>query len=110
MKALIAGLLISTIALPASAEETCADAPPDVTGESVCLEQGEPAPFRARALSFPEHLRREKVNARNADLWDGITKGDAVVVSKPVFFVVVAGGAAAVVAAIMLGIVATTRR
>src|SRR5262245_65815362 len=84
MKKLLAVLL--AVAVPAAAEETCADAPPNVTGDSACLEQGEPAPFRARALSFPEHLRREKVNERNATLWADVTQGDVVVVSKPAFY------------------------
>lgn len=105
MKKLLAVLLV--VALPAFAEETCAELATkgvtDVTGESVCLEQGEPAPFRARALSFPEHLRREKVNERNADLWEGVTHGDVVVVSKPALYTLIAGSTASVVALIVLG-------
>jgi len=100
---LMLALLSVYLALPAHAEETCADGPPDITGESVCLEQGEQVPFRARALSFPEHVRREKINARNADLWDGVTKGDVVVVSKPALYALIAGGTAALVASIVLG-------
>lgn len=103
--------LMLCVALPAFAadpvdapkEELCVDGPADVPDASVCLEIGETAPFRARALSFPEHQRRERINARNADLFDGITRGDVVVVSKPAFYALIAGGTAAVVASIVLG-------
>lgn len=90
--------------------ETCADGPADVTGASVCLEQGQLAPFRARALSFAEHQRREKIDSRNADLWDGITKGDVVVVGKPAFYALIAGGTAAVLASITLAVVVATKK
>lgn len=117
MKKLIALLLC--VALPAFAAdtpadapkvETCADGPADVPGASACLEPGQPAPFRARALSFAEHQRREKIDARNADLWDGITQGDVVVVSKPAFYVMIAGGTAAVITSIVLGGLAASHK
>lgn len=104
MRKLTALLLV--VAVPAFAEETCAEVRaslPDVPGTSTCLEPGEPAPYRARALSLPEHQRREKVNARNADLWDSVMLGDALVVSKPLFYSLIVGGTAAVFASILLG-------
>lgn len=111
--------LLLCVALPAFAAdppsdapkaETCADGPTDLPGVSVCLEQGQPAPFRARALSFPEDMRRERINERNATFYTDVTKGDVVVVSKPAFYALIAGGTAAVVTAIVLGGLAASHK
>lgn len=115
MKTFIAALLTSSLAFadppapdaPTKDEETCASlvarGVADDPGKSVCLEPGQPAPFRLRGLGFGEHKRRERINARNADLWDGIVDGDVVVVSKAAFYALIGGGSAAVVALIVLG-------
>lgn len=94
--------LMLFVALPAYAAD---DAPlADVPGASVHLTTGQPAPFAGRLVSDDEHVKREKVNERNATFYADVITGDALVVSKPVFYVVIGGAAAAVVAAVALGV------
>lgn len=100
--------LLLCIAMPAHAAD---DAPlADVPGTSVHLATGQPAPFAGRLVSDAEHVRREKVNERDATFYADVTAGDVVVVGKPAFYALIGGAGAAVIAAIVAGVALAAKK
>jgi hypothetical protein len=86
MKTVIALLLCSSLALGA---EPPADAPL-AEGRSMLVDAGTIVPFRGVCLDEQEHVRRERINERNAAT---LAKAEeSALISKPVLVTLILGG------------------
>ena len=73
--------------------------------QSVHLDAGQDAPFAGQLIADAEHIRRERINERNAEAFDFAVKHQgSVILTKPQLIAVVAG---AVVVGAALGVAVT---